>query len=131
MNILHASGFAEWAARAEAQNRALGVSSWQPELEASTPSCSDSKPSRKSSSSRSNHKLSSTSKKGSRSRKLKNGDGKDSKLRSSRSKTSEATAEDHKGRNEAEDFVAHYANYKSMDTELDILKKHLVKGTSN
>lgn len=130
MSILHSSGFAEWAARAEAQNQALGVSSWQPEREASTPPSSESKSSRKSSSSRSIHKPSSSSKRGSRSRKLKDGGEKSARSRSSRSKTSEATPEEDEKMDEAESFVAHYANYNSMDTELNILKKHLMQRSS-
>ncbi|POR35478.1 Uncharacterized protein TPAR_04305 [Tolypocladium paradoxum] len=130
LNMLYSSGFAEWAARAEAQNQRLGVSSRQPDGEASAPASSDSKSGRKSSSSssssRSSHKPPS-SKKGSRSRKLKDSEEKSAKSRPSRPKPSEATREDDEQMDEADNFVAHYANYSSMDTELNILRTHLMQ----
>ncbi|PNY29979.1 Uncharacterized protein TCAP_00116 [Tolypocladium capitatum] len=133
LTILHSSGFAEWAARAEAQNQQLGVGSWRPHGEAGTPPSSDAKSSRKpSSSSRPGHRpssSSSSSKKGPRPRKHKDGEEKSAKSRtgrSGRSKPTEASLDEGEQMDEADNFVAHYANYNSMDAELNILKEHLM-----
>ncbi|KAJ6442633.1 Cleavage factor two protein 1 [Purpureocillium lavendulum] len=132
LNILHSTGFAEWAARAEAQNQQLGVTQWPAEREAGTSSSSDGKSRKSSASSRSSTK-SSSAKKGSRSRKPKDGEGK-GKSRASRSsskRTEESVEEDEEmdaaETYERDNFVPHYANYNNMDAELNILKRHLMQ----
>ncbi|KAM4067286.1 hypothetical protein HRG_001262 [Hirsutella rhossiliensis] len=144
-NILHSSGFAEWAARAEEQNERLRTGSWAQtkDRDAGSSPSSDSKSSVESPSSVTTSTSTSTSttrsahrpsKRASRSRKLKEAEGKPSKTRSTRSKRSDTVAEeeaeeegDGKDGNPAANFVAHYSNYSSMDAELNILTKHLMQ----
>ncbi|UNI23130.1 hypothetical protein JDV02_008968 [Purpureocillium takamizusanense] len=130
LNILHSTGFAEWAARAEAQNQQLGVApTWPTEREVGTSSSSDGKSRKSSASSRSSNK-SSSAKKGSRPRKAKDGEGK-GKSQASRSKRTEESVEEDEEMDaeayERENFVPHYANYNNMDAELNILKRHLMQ----
>ncbi|GJN75948.1 hypothetical protein PLIIFM63780_003322 [Purpureocillium lilacinum] len=131
LNILHSTGFAEWAARAEAQNQQLGVTTpaWPADRETGTSSSSDGKSRKSSASSRSSNK-SSSAKKGPRSRKPKDGEGK-GKSRASRSKRTEESVEEDEEMDaeayERENFVPHYSNYNTMDAELNILKRHLMQ----
>ncbi|PHH86168.1 hypothetical protein CDD83_10632 [Cordyceps sp. RAO-2017] len=125
-NILHTSGFAEWAARAEAQNEKLRAGSWGKPDRHAAPSTSSSPPStvkssRESSSSSSAASSHRSSKKTSQRRKSKDPDAKASKSRSGRSKRTDDVAEE-----DEEDHGVCYGNYTSMDAELTILSKHLM-----
>lgn len=139
-NILHSSGFAEWAARAEEQNERLRTGTWTQKKDAgscplSESPLSESKSSVESSatSARPAHRL---PKRATRSRKLKEAEEKPPKTPSIRSKRSDVPGEkededeEQEDRNDscpAETFVARYSNYSSMDTELNILTKHLMQ----
>ncbi|PHH60571.1 hypothetical protein CDD81_1543 [Ophiocordyceps australis] len=113
-SLLHTSGFAEWAARAEAQNQRLGVSS-------STPSDCEATPSSTTTSSSSKSPNTNTS--------AMSSDCFAQQRRSRRDDDLLDSFEDEGGVlsdcNAPDNFIAHYTNYSSMDAELSILKEHL------
>ncbi|KYK57612.1 hypothetical protein DCS_04623 [Drechmeria coniospora] len=120
VNIAHSTGFAEWAARADAQNQQLGVSSWsRTERDRAMATSSDEK----------KHKSSAFAK---LSQPKKRNDGELENLKagpklSCKGEESIDGDEEMDDVNAPDNFVAHYANYNSMDMELAILKRALMQ----
>lgn len=136
-NILQSSGFAEWAARAEEQNERLRSGSWARDKErdavssplADDKSGLDSPPATAATATGSARR---PSRRASRLRKLKEAEEKPSKTRSARPRRGDDVAEEEEGEEERDDspadnFVARYSNYSSVDAELSILTKHIMQ----
>ncbi|RDA85924.1 hypothetical protein CP532_0809 [Ophiocordyceps camponoti-leonardi (nom. inval.)] len=124
-SILHSSGFAEWAARAESQNSRLRAGG---KLDGENSLCQGF-----------NGKQGDDSSSPVRSRRA-SGDGAEPRTEQASKESSPDSAPrlSEEAANEAEqsddgchieNFTWHYSNYSSMDAELMILKKHLMKRT--
>ncbi|RCI12854.1 hypothetical protein L249_0703 [Ophiocordyceps polyrhachis-furcata BCC 54312] len=119
-SILHSSGFAEWAARAESQNsrlRAGGKLDGESSLGKHGDDSSSPVRSLHTSSDEAEPRTAQTSKKSSP----------DAASRLTDEAANEAEQSDDGCH--IENFTWHYSNYSSMDAELMILKKHLMKRT--